>query len=363
MTRRAVAACSQPVYSRLVASAGLHRLDRDELCSILSLYHLEGLEDFGELPSSAHQQGYWIQVAGRRFLLRFSAKRRFSDMVFEKELIAHLRRTGLPVPRVMENVASGSFTPWSARGRYVCLFEDTGGRRLGLFEVRTRHVRTIGDFLGRMHRAGETFGDDRQEVPVLERLPAQWARLESAMRRPTVARTLGGAYATLESEVSEQLRRRPRGARTLVHGDLFVGSARFREEQLVGVLDFASAGLERATWDLAVATNAWCWEPSVRQMGGPAGAFSVPKTRGIMAAYEDVRPLVDADKRELAADLRLAALMHALGRILDDEITRTRTRRQGVEARPYRDYRHFLARLEVLRRGGAEALLERALAA
>lgn len=340
-----------------MASAGLHRLDRDELCSILSLYHLEGLEDFGELPSSAYQQVYWIQVAGRRYLLRFSAKRRFADMVFEKELVAHLRRLGLPAPRVLENVASGSFTPWSARGRYVCLFEDTGGRRLGMFELRTRHARAIGDFLGRMHRAGETFGDDRPGTTALERLPAQWSRLEAALRRPTIARALGGVVATLESEVDEQLRRRPRGGRTLVHGDLFVGSTRFRDELLVGVLDFASAGLDRATWDLAVATNAWCWEPSSRQMGGPAGAFSVPKTRGIIAAYEGVRSLAEGDKRDLASDLRLAPLVHALGRILDYEVTRARG------DRPYRDYRHFLARLEVLRGGGAESLLERALAA
>lgn len=350
-------AFAQASYSRIVASVGLHRLDREELCSILSLYHLEGLEDFGELPSSSLEQVYWIQAGGRRFLLRFSARRRFADMVFEKELVAHLRRLGLPVPRVLENVASGSFTPWSARGRYVCLFEDTGGRRLGLFELRTRHARAIGDFLGRMHRAGETFQDERPSTPVLERLPATWARLEGAMRRPPVARALGGLYATLEAEVDEQLRRRPRGAQTVVHGDLFVGSTRFRDEHLVGVFDFANAGRERATWDLAVATNAWCWEPSVRQMGGPAGGFSVPKTRGIIAAYEAVRPLADADKRELAADLRLAPLVHGLGRIVEFELSKSRV------ARPYRDYRHFLARLQVLRGGGAEALVERALAA
>lgn len=337
-----------------MGTVGLHRLDRDELCSILSLYHLDGLEDFGELPSGAHQQVYWIQVAGRRYLLRFSGKRRFADMVFEKELVAHLRRVGLPVPRVVENVASGSFTPWSARGRYVCLFEDTGGRRLGLFELRTRHARAIGDFLGRMHRAGETFGDDRPPASPFERLEGVWARVQAGLRRPAVARALAEVVPVLERAVEEQRRRRPRGARTLVHGDLFVGSTRFRDDQLVGVLDFARAGTERATWDLAVTANAWCWEPSTRQMGGPAGAFSVPKTRGLLAAYEAVRPLGELERRELAADLRLAPLIHALDRILDHEISRPRP------GRPYRDHRHFIARLTALEAGGAEALLERA---
>lgn len=354
MTRRAVARPAEPGYSALVAGAQPHRLDRDELCSILSLYHLEGLEDFGELPSSAQQQVYWIQVSGRRYLLRFSARRRFADMVFEKEFVAHLRRLGLPVPRVLENVASGSFTPWSARGRYVCLFEDTGGRRLGLFELRTRHARAIGDFLGRMHRAGDTFGDDRAPVTALERLDGAWGRLEKALARASVARRLGAVVAPLAAEVSRQLARRPRGPQTLVHGDLFVGSTRFREDQLVGVLDFASAGLERATWDLAMGVNAWCWEPSARQMGGPAGSYSLPKTRGLLAAYEAVRPLSDTDRQELAADLRLVPLYHAVTRLLDYEVSASRA------ARVYRDYRHFVARLGALADGGAESLLERA---
>ena len=354
MTRPAVARLVDPGYSGLVAGAQPHRLDRDELCSILSLYHLEGLEDFGELPSSAQQQVYWIQVSGRRYLLRFSARRRFADMVFEKEFVAHLRRLGLPVPRVLENVASGSFTPWSARGRYVCLFEDTGGRRLGLFELRTRHARAIGDFLGRMHRAGDTFGDDRAPVTALDRLEGAWGRLERALGRHTVAKRLGEVVGPLAVEVRRQLDRRPRAPQTLVHGDLFVGSTRFRDDQLVGVLDFASAGLERATWDLAMGVSAWCWEPSARQQGGPAGSYSVPKVRGLLAAYAAVRPLGAADEADLEADLRLVPLYHAVTRLLDYEVSPSRG------ARAYRDYRHFVARLAALADGGAESLLTRA---
>ena len=41
----------------------------------------------------------------------------------------------LPVPRLVRNVAQGTFTPWSTRGRYVSLFEFMPGRALGLFEV------------------------------------------------------------------------------------------------------------------------------------------------------------------------------------------------------------------------------------
>jgi len=334
---------------------GLHRLDRDELCSILSLYHLDGLEDWAELPSGTEHLVYTIQVSGRRYLLRFSAHRRFADMVFEKELLSHLRRLGLPVPRVVENVASGSFTPWSARGRYVSLFEDTGGRRLGLFELRTRHARAIGDFLGRMHRAGETFAEDRAIPPVTEALAAAWTRVERGLSRPKVRAVVGESVAVFERELRDQERRRFSPPRTLVHGDLFVGSARFEGDQLVGVLDFANAGIGRATWDLAMAVNAWCWEPSVRQKGGPAGAFGLAKVRGLLSAYEAVRPLSAFEARELALDLRLAPLFYGLVRVAEHEVGRSR--------RPYRDHRHFVARLDALAGDGATTLVERAMVA
>jgi homoserine kinase type II len=156
-------------------------------------------------------------------------------------------------------------------------------------------------------------------------------------------------------ELSTQQSRRFRGPAGVVHGDLFVGNARFRGEELASVFDFELACTERFTWDLASTINAWCWEPSATQRGGPAGSYSARKLRGLLSAYAHVRPLTAADVKELAHDLRLLALRTAMLRFAEFEVPKKRRQ-------PYRDYRHFMARLGVLADGGAEGLLARATA-
>lgn len=330
-------------------------LDRDELCSILSLYHLDGLEDFGDLPSAPGLTTYWARVGGRRYLVRLSGRRSFSDMVFDRELLAHLRSLSLPVPRVVENVASGSFTPWSARGHYVSIYEDVGGRPLGVFELRTRHARAIGDFLGRMHRASDGFDGTRKNPVDVERMSDIFARILKKVGQGGLYAEHGAAVEAMGDELSTQQSRRFRGPAGVVHGDLFVGNARFRGEELASVFDFELACTERFTWDLASTINAWCWEPSATQRGGPAGSYSARKLRGLLSAYAHVRPLTAADVKELAHDLRLLALRTAMLRFAEFEVPKKRRQ-------PYRDYRHFMARLGVLADGGAEGLLARATA-
>jgi homoserine kinase type II len=130
----------------------------------------------------------------------------------------------------------------------------------------------------------------------------------------------------------------------IVHGDLFVKSAKFNGNELVGVFDFDVACRDRMNWDLAVTMNAWCWEPSVRQMGGPAGRFSTRKLQGFLKAYSSVRALSAIERKELIPDLRLAAARFSLTRMVEFELSRS-----PHAKRPYRDYRHFLARLAQLR--------------
>lgn len=116
------------------------------------------------------------------------------------------------------------------------------------------------------------------------------------------------------------------------------------------MLDFERACSERLNWDLAVAINAWCWEPSARQSGGPAGGFGRARVRSFLRGYESVRPLPAVERTELAHDLRLAALRLALKRLVEFELS-------ASSSTGYRDYRHFMARLAALEGRRAEALL------
>jgi homoserine kinase type II len=198
-----------------------------------------------------------------------------------------------------------------------------------------------------MHQATIGFAPTRGNEFSLEHLEHKLNRIKATIERRRQSARFAEDLAMLSDELEVQKQRAPTGPTGIVHGDLFVKSAKFNGERLVGVFDFDYACRERLTWDLSVALNAWCWEPSARQMGGPSGKFSAPKVKAMLGAYASVRQLSQQEKKELEPDLRLVALRFSLTRLIEFELARGLTR-------PYRDYRHFLARLMRLREGAVD---------
>src|SRR5262245_4954071 len=225
-------------------------LTKDELRSILSLYHLEELEDFGGIDGGTINSAYWVQVEGRKYFLRISERRRLRDMVYEQQLLDHLSRAQLPVPRLLENIAKGTFTPWSVRGRFVSLFEYIEGRDLGVFEVRPLHVRQIAKLLGRMHVATRDFHMRRPNTAIAADLDKKMQRLDSAIAAKKLEGALLPDAAYLVAELVRQKRRAfdhlPSGT---VHGDLFIDRVRWQDHKISGVIDFELSSTERLTWD------------------------------------------------------------------------------------------------------------------
>lgn len=330
-------------------------LDRDQIRSILSLYHLDDLEDFGGIAQGTINTSYWVKVDGRRYFLRITEKKRVDDMIFEKELLLHLDRQGVAVPRLIKNVARGTFTPWAARGRYVSLFEYMPGRSLGVFEVRARHATRIGRYCAELHRCTTTFHRRRHVGFDLESLESKMRRLERGLEKRRLARRYADDVEMLSSELDQQRRRNfdrlPVGT---VHGDLLIANAKFAADELVGCIDFERAATERLVWDVAIALNEWCWQPTAGQRGGPAGRFHLGRVRAFLEAYDRMRPFTALERRALPQELRLAALRRAVVRMVDNEL-----RRQATDRSKYEDYRHYTARLEALSDGGAESLVQR----
>lgn len=334
-------------------------LDREEVRSILSLYHLDDLEDFGGHAGPALHTTYWVKAGGRRYDLRITERKTLDDMVYEKDLLLHLKRAGLPVPVLVRNVARGTFTPWARRGRYVSLFEHMPGRELGVFEIRARHTRTIGRLLGDIHRSTASFRRRRPTPWSMATLLDKLGRLERALGRRRLAQRFEPVIRLLGSELERQSDRLlqsvlPMGA---IHGGLTVPRARYRRDGLVGIVDFESACRDRLVLDLAFALSAWCWEPSPRQRGGPAGRFKVTKTRAMIDGYQRSRILSSAEREALPDELRFVAARGALARLVEHELAKS----SRDSAKNYQDFRHFTARLEALAEGRAERLVTKSL--
>src|SRR3546814_16040594 len=100
---------------------------------------------------------------------------------------------------------------------------------------------------------------------------------------------------------------------------MFPDNVLFVGETLSGVIDFYFACNDYFAYDLAIALNAWCFEPD--------GAFNVTKGKALIAGYESRRRLTDDEIRMLPLFARGAALRFLLTRLYD----RSEERRVGKE--------------------------------
>ncbi|MEL6185260.1 MAG: hypothetical protein AAFU79_11610, partial [Myxococcota bacterium] len=142
-----------------------------------------------------------------------------------------------------------------------------------------------------------------------------------------------------------------------IHGSLSISRARFRSDALVGVVEFESACRDRFVLDLALALTDWAWEPSARQRGGPAGRYKLTKVRALLDGYQRNRILSMTEREALPHELRFVAMREAIRCLIRHDLSRSG--RDG--SRPYRDYRHYMARLEALSDDRAEEMVGRAL--
>ena len=105
----------------------------------------------------------------------------------------------------------------------------------------------------------------------------------------------------------QRVARHPTLPQAIIHGDLFCDNALFTDDQLMGIIDFNSAGTGYLLMDLAVTVNDWCSDAQ--------GRLQQPLYDAMLNAYNDTRPL-SLDEKSLWNDfLRIAAARFWISRV------------------------------------------------
>jgi homoserine kinase type II len=307
------------------------RLDQQQLRRFARAFRLGRLRRARGVPAGTVNTLYDLRTDRGRFFLRILEDRTARAAHFEESLLAHLAAAGLPVPTMMAT-ASGERVVRFSRRQHLSVFAYLPGRELAPAEVRATHAEQIGSFLADMHRALRTFRRRHANDFSPPRIRAKLRACRAASFPPAVQRTL----ARLEQELGDWPAALPAG---VAHGDLFTDNARWTRGRLKGVLDFEMAADAPLVYDLAVALCEWAF----------VGArFHPGRARAVLRGYLRQRDLTRDERRALYRSCRYAATRFAVTRFFDFEL-----HRQPEVHRLRKDYREYVARLEVLRGLGA----------
>jgi homoserine kinase type II len=245
----------------------------------------------------------YLMVTDRgQFILTLYEKRvDRSDLPFFIGLMRHLADRGVNCP--LPVTATGGEALHELAGRPAAIFTFLEG--LWPRRITIKHCSELGAAMARMHNAGADFPMRRPNAlgPSAWRPLYEYSADRAAKVDPSLPEIVAAELDRFESHWPTSL---PVG---LIHADLFPDNVFFKGAELTGLIDFYFACTDFLAYDIAVALNAWCFEPD--------GAFNATKARALLSGYQRLRPLRDDEMTALPMLASGAALRFLLTRLYD----------------------------------------------
>ncbi len=280
-------------------------IDDDALEALLAGYDLGTLVSCKGIAEGVENSNFLLATTAGQFILTLYEKRvKAADLPFFLGLMEHLAGKGIACPTPIHGRDGHALRTIAARpGAIISFLQGVSLRR-----PKPQHCAALGAAMAQLHLAGRDFSIQRaNDLSV-----AGWQQLLRACHdkadsvSPGLAHQLDRELDSLTAAWPGETASLPRG---VIHADLFPDNVFFLDEKLSGIIDFYFACNDFLAYDIAIALNAWCFEPD--------GAFNVTKARQFLQGYRSVRPLTEGELHSLPLFARGAALRFLLTRLYD----------------------------------------------
>jgi len=274
----------------------------DALAAFLTDYDLGPVSSFKGIAEGVENSNFLMATERGRFFLTLYEKRvREADLPFFIGLMEHLAKNGVNCPQPVRNRKGEALGRLEGRPAAIVTFLDGLSTR----RPSARHCASVGEALGRVHRAGAGFALHRPNALSIGGWPPLFeaARARANEVTPGLAEEIEAELAALQAIWPKDL---PQG---VIHADLFPDNVLFLGDKLSGLIDFYFACNDWFAYDLSISLNAWCFEPD--------SSFNITKGMALINGYERVRKLEPREVEALPTLARGSALRFMLTRLVD----------------------------------------------
>ncbi|MDB5448814.1 MAG: thrB [Phenylobacterium sp.] len=274
----------------------------DELATLLADFDLGAAVAFKGIAEGVENSNFLLETEAGRFILTVYEKRvREEDLPFFLDLMRWLAEHGYPCATPMADRAGQALK--RVRGKPCAIVSFLPG--LSVRRPSVAHCREAGEGLARLHLASRGFSGARPN----DLGQAAWAPMFDGLAADAEGLKPGLAQV-IQNDLDELARAWPRGLPGgVIHADYFPDNVFFQAGRFAGAIDFYFACDDALAYDIAIALNAWCFEPD--------GSFNITAARALVAGYEAHRPLSEAERGALPVLAHGAAMRFFLTRLHD----------------------------------------------
>jgi len=253
---------------------------RDQIVQILDEYDIGQFVSITELSPGYANRSFKLVTGSGVFLFRWVLEKGFGDLLQELVLLRHLKDFQFPTAYPIAK-CDGSYVSAYAPGHAV-IYDYIQGEHPSLSSAV---VSQIGESVGRLSVIPQAENFDRQNTINIQ------SSLELAEQLPMAPVRLPDIYdyfIRVSAELSERLVfDLPKG---LIHADVFPDNTLFKDDSLMGIIDFEEACTDTLLFDLAMAINGFCF---------PDNSLSESHLTTLINSYIEKRMLTDLEWKVL----------------------------------------------------------------
>jgi homoserine kinase type II len=282
------------VYTHLAA---------EELAELIGEYDVGQLVSAKGIAEGVSNSNWLVETTGGRFILTLYERRiETRDLPFFLGLLDHLSARGCPVPRTIHDRAGAAYR--MVGDKAGALIEFLAG--VSIERPTPAQARAVGAALAGIHLGAADFARSRPN----ELGPPAWRALADDCGDEALGSIDPDLPALVRDELALFAERWPtRLPAGVIHADLFPDNVLMVGDRVCGLIDFYFACSDFLAYDLAVTHAAWCFTGS--------DAFRADVAAALMAGYEAVRPLSEAERAALPLLARGAAIRFLMTRAYD----------------------------------------------
>ncbi|MEO1701216.1 MAG: homoserine kinase [Pseudomonadota bacterium] len=277
-------------------------ITNEELSLFLNDYDVGQLLSYRGIAEGVENSNFMVHTSTGNYILTLYEKRVDSnDLPFFLGLKEHLSTNGFSCPMPIKRMDGGMLGELAGRpAAMVSFLEGVWIRR-----PTPLHCRAVGATLAHLHSTAQGFELTRRNSLTVSDWRPLWERCLSSEGNIDTGLTklVAPLLNDLEKNWPTEL---PSG---VIHADAFPDNVFFIGDDLSGIIDFYFACNDFLAYDLAVCLNAWCFERD--------HAFNLTKGTALIAGYQSVRQLDEAERAALPTLAVGAALRFMLTRLYD----------------------------------------------
>ncbi|MCU7940392.1 MAG: homoserine kinase [gamma proteobacterium symbiont of Bathyaustriella thionipta] len=275
-------------------------LSLTQLKQLLTHYELGNIISFAGIADGIENTNYYVNTNTGNYVLTIFEHYTAQELSYFLHLMHFLRQHGMIVPEPIADSKQQTLNTWQTKP--FALFNRLSGK--SIVQSNTAHCRQIGTALGQLHQIGQNFTFHRSNPWGFSQIQAIGKAQEPHLDKDDallLSDELSFQYNNLDHHL----------IKSVIHADLFRDNVLFESRSkalhLSGILDFYTACHAPLLFDLAICVNDWC--------PGKDNYLDLNKTRALLNAYQQVRPLDDNEKQNWSTMLRAAALRFWLSRL------------------------------------------------